>query len=97
MPGLRPGQVVVFDNLSAHGSPRVDALIEAAGARVVRLPPYSPDLNPIEMAFSKVKTFLRKLARRTVKGLIRGIIEALKTIRRSDVLGYFGECGYATQ
>lgn len=95
-PGLRPGQVVVFDNLQSHRSPRVDALIEAAGARVVRLPPYSPDLNPIEMAFSKVKTFLRKLARRTVKTLVRGIVEALKTIRAADALGYFGKCGYAT-
>ena len=97
VPGLRPGQVVVFDNLSAHGSPRVDALVEAAGCRVVRLPPYSPDLNPIEMAFSKVKTSLRKLARRTVTTLIRGIVEALKTIRGSDALGYLGKCGYATQ
>lgn len=96
VPSLRPGQVVVFDNLRAHGSTRVDALIEAAGARVVRLPPYSPDLNPIEMAFSKVKTFLRKLARRTVKTLIAGIVAALRTIRMSDALGYFGKCGYAT-
>jgi len=57
---LRPGQWVILDNLPAHKSPRVDALIEAAGARVMRLPPYSPDFNPIERAISKIKTLLRK-------------------------------------
>src|SRR5688572_15669652 len=59
-PRLAPGQVVVLDNLSAHQSPRVDRLVESAGARVLRLPAYSPDLNPIEMAISKVKSLLRK-------------------------------------
>ena len=70
MPHLLPGQVVVLDNLPAHKSPKVDALIESAGARVLRLPPYSPDFNPIEMAISKIKSILRKLARRTVDALL---------------------------
>jgi transposase len=97
VPVLRPGQVVVLDNLPAHKSPQVDALIRSAGARVLRLPPYSPDFNPIEMAISKVKTMLRKLARRSVDGLFDGIGESLESIRPTDALNYIAHCGYATK
>jgi transposase len=96
VPMLKRGQVVVLDNLPAHKSPEVDRLIESAGARVLRLPPYSPDMNPIEMAISKIKTVLRKLACRSVSGLMDGIGEALGSIRRSDALSYIVHCGYAT-
>jgi transposase len=97
VPVIKPGQVLVLDNLPAHKSVVVDQLIEAAGARVIRLPPYSPDFNPIEMAISKIKTVLRKLARRNVAGLFRGIGEALGSIRPTDALNYIAHCGYATK
>lgn len=97
VPVLKPGQVLVMDNLPAHKSPQIDRLIEAAGARVLRLPPYSPDYNPIEMAISKVKTVLRKLARRSVDGLFDGIGEALESIRATDALNYIVHCRYATK
>ena len=93
-PALRPGQVVVLDNLGPHKCGEVDRLIEAAGARVLRLPPYSPDFNPIELAISKIKTVLRKLARRTVDGLYQGIGEALATISAADALNYIRYRGY---
>jgi transposase len=94
VPTLVPGQLVVIDNLPAHRSPRVDRLVEAAGCRVLRLPPYSPDYNPIEMAISKVKTVLRKLARRSVDGLFEGIGEALGSITPTDALHYIAYRGY---
>jgi transposase len=93
---LKPGQVLVMDNLPAHKSPQIDRLVGATGARVLRLPPYSPDFNPIEMAISKVKTVLRKLARRSVAGLFIGIGDALESIRPTDALNYIAHCGYAT-
>ncbi len=95
VPRLRPGQVVVFDNLPAHRSPRVDALVESAGARVLRLPPYSPDFNPIEMAISKVKSVLRKLGRRTVPALVEAIGEATAAVTPADALGFIRHCGYS--
>jgi transposase len=97
VPVLKPGQVLVLDNLPAHRSPQVDALIHSAAARVLRLPPYSPDFNPIEMAISKVKTVLRKLARRSVDGVFDGIGEALESICPTDALNYIAHCGYATK
>lgn len=97
VPALQPGQVLVLDNLPAHQSPKVDALMHSAGARVLRLPPYSPDFNPIEMAISKVKTVLRKLARRRVGGLFNGIGAALESIRPTDALNDIAHCGYATK
>jgi transposase len=96
VPILKPGQVLVMDNLPAHKSPKVDQLVEATGARVLRLPPYSPDFNPIEMAISKIKTILRKLSRRSVDDLFDGIGEALGSIRPADALNYIEHCGYAT-
>ena len=73
VPELRPGDIVVMDNLSSHKGPKVRALIEAAGAELLFLPPYSPDFNPIENAFAKLKALLRKAAERTVAGLWRAI------------------------
>ena len=95
VPHLRPGQVVVLDNLSAHKSPLVDELVESAGAKVMRLPPYSPDFNPIEMAISKIKSVLRKLARRTVEALLQAIDEAVGSITAGDASGFIRHCGHA--
>ena len=95
VPTLVPGQVVVMDNLPAHKSPEVDRLVASAGARVLRLPPYSPDFNPIEQAISKVKTILRKLAHRSVDGLFDGIGEALGSISPTDAQHYIEHDGYS--
>jgi len=95
VPHLRPGQVVVLDNLPAHKSPKVDELVESTGARVLRLPPYSPDFNPIEMAISKIKSVLRKLARRTVDALQEAIGQAVNAITADDALAFIRHCGYA--
>lgn len=95
VPHLEAGQVVVLDNLPAHKSPKVDELIESAGARVLRLPPYSPDFNPIEMAISKMKSILRKLARRTVDSLLAAIDEAVASVTADDALAFVRHCGYA--
>jgi len=94
-PTLRAGQVVVMDNLSAHKQERVRELIEARACQLQYLPPYSPDLNPIESAWSKVKTYLRAWKARTQEALEAGVSAALKTITAQDACGYFGHCGYA--
>lgn len=95
VPVLVPGQVVVLDNLGAHKSAAVKRLIEEAGARVLPLPPYSPDLNPIELAISKIKSVLRKLARREVDGLYEAIAIALASISSADATNYIRFRGYA--
>jgi transposase len=92
---LRPGQVVVLDNLPAHKSPKIDALIESVGARVMRLPPYSPDFNPIEMAISKIKSLLRKLARRSVDATFDAIDQAMQRITSTDAAAFIRHCGYS--
>jgi transposase len=97
VPVLREGQVVVLDNLAAHNDRRVDELVGAAGCEVVRLPPYSPDLNPIENAISKVKAMLRKLAKRTVPELFDAIDEALASVTPADARAFIEHCGYATK
>jgi len=94
---LSPGQVVVLDNLSAHKGLGVPRLIESAGARLLPLPPYSPDYNPIEMAISKIKTVLRKLACRSVDGLTAGIAQAIGSITPTDALHYITHSGYPLQ
>ena len=94
VPALRPGRVVVMDNLNPHKAPAVRRLVEAAGARVMLLPPYSPDLNPIENAFAKAKAILRSLARRTVPALYDAIGDALRAITPADAAGFFRHCGY---
>jgi transposase len=93
-PTLRPGQVVVADNLRAHHSPAVRAAIEARGARFLPLPPYSPDFNPIEEAFSKVKQSLRRAQARTDDELRAATWTAFATITPSDAAGWFTHCGY---
>ena len=93
-PTLAAGQVVVMDNLAPHKAPAVRHAIEAVGCRLMLLPPYSPDFNPIEMAISKVKTVLRKLARRDVPGLLDGIGRALQAITHSDATAYIRHSGY---
>jgi len=96
VPTLQPGQIVVMDNLSSHKGRRVGEMIESAGATLLYLPPYSPDLNPIEMAFSKIKQLLRSLAARTRDALWRNIQPILNRITPSDAIGYFNHAGYAT-
>jgi transposase len=93
-PELRPGDVVVMDNLSSHKSERVRALIEAAGVRLLYLPPYSPDFNPIENAFAKLKALLRKAAERTVEGLWRAIGYLIDQITPADCANMFAAAGY---
>ena len=93
-PKLWPGAVVVMDNLSAHKAKAVRALLEAVGANLLYLPPYSPDLNPIELAWSKLKGFLRKSAARTTETLYAAIAEGLQTLSASNAQGWFQHCGY---
>jgi len=94
-PTLRPGDIVIMDNLSPHKSEATIALIEAAGATVEFLPPYSPDLNPIEKMWSKVKSLLRSAEARTPAQLITAIAAALSRITALDALGWFASCGYS--
>lgn len=96
VPGLSPGDVVVMDNLSAHKGPRVEELINAAGAELRYLPPYSPDLNPIEKAYSKLKAYLRKIAERTVAGLMRALETCAHIFLSTECANYFKACGYDT-
>ncbi len=93
-PTLRPGDIVVMDNLPAHKSKAVREAIEAAGAELWLLPPYSPDLNPIEMAFSKLKALLRAAAARTVDALEGAIADAIDAITPHDCAGFFTAAGY---
>ena len=88
VPRLKPGQIVVLDNLPAHKSPQVAVLIQRAGAKVMYLPPYSPDFNPIEQAISKIKALLRKRAARSVNGVYYAIAEALDAITPSNARGF---------
>lgn len=94
VPELKQGGVVVMDNLSSHKRPQARASIEAAGARVLYLPPYSPDFNPIEKAFAKLKALLRKAAERTVEGLWRAIGRLVDLITPAEARKYFESCGY---
>jgi transposase len=95
-PTLKKGQVVVMDNLSAHKGERVRRLIEGSGRELVYLPPYWPDFDPIEQAFSKLKSYLRGACARSRQMLTEAIGEALSTISVSDACGYFEHCGYRT-
>ena len=94
LPQLWPGAVVVMDNLGAHKVKGVREQIEAAGARLLYLPSYSADFNPIEMAWSKLKNFLRKVAARTSEALDRAIGEGLHAVSAQDAYGFFKHCGY---
>jgi len=94
-PTLRPGQVVVvMDNLSAHKGEAVRELVEARGCELLFLPPYSPDYNPIEEAFSKIKVLLRKAEARTREALIEAMGKAISAVTPQDVRGFFEHCGY---
>jgi transposase len=93
-PALRPGQIVVVDNLQAHHSERAQAAIEARGASLWFLPSYSPDLSPIEEAFAKLKTLLRRAAARTHETLVAAIWAALAALTARDAAGWFTHCGY---
>lgn len=94
VPILRPGDIVVMDNLAPHKSEHTIALIEAAGAQAFFLPPYSPDLNPIELMWSKIKSALRSAEARTHEGLLAALADALDSIRPSDARNWFAHCGY---
>ena len=96
-PSLRPGQTVLMDNLSAHYVDGIEEAIVAVGARLLHLPPYSPELSPIELCWSKVKTYLRAEGARTLEGLHAAITAALDTILPKDAKGWFQHCGYCVQ
>jgi transposase len=95
-PTLREGQVVVMDNLSAHKGERVRELIEARGCEPLYLPSYSPDFNPIEEAFSKMKGFLRRVEARSREALLEAIGAAIWAVSDRDARGFFEDCGYRT-
>ena len=93
-PTLRPKEIVLMDNLSAHKGPKVRTLIEARSARLEYLPPYSPDWNPIEKCWSKVKAAMRAAKARTVDELVDALGYALRAVTHDDASGWFTHCGY---
>jgi transposase len=93
-PTLRPGDIVLWDNLSAHKVAGVEALLTARGARLLPLSPYSPDFNPIEPCWSKIKTSLRRAKARTLEALLDAIKQALDMVTAADIPGWFAHCGY---
>ena len=95
-PSLQAGDIVVMDNLASHKVTGVCEAIDSVGASVWYLPPYSPDLNPIEKMWSKIKAWLRRVAARTVEGLIRAVGEALRAVDADECRAYFRSCGYDT-
>lgn len=94
-PTLKKGDVVVMDNLSPHKNALTVSLITKVGAEVLFLPPYSPDLNPIEKMWSKVKQSLRSQAARSCRALTKAIAKALTQVTAQDAAGWFGSCGYS--
>lgn len=94
-PSLRPGQVVVMDNLSVHKGQAVREMIGAVGCDICFLPPYSPDFSPIELTFSKIKEGLRAIGARTQAGLDEAIGEVIETVEESDAVNWFAHCGYS--
>jgi transposase len=95
-PRLRPGQVVVMDNLSAHKGDKVKELIEEQGCELIYLPPYSPDFNPIEEAFSKIKGLVRNSEARGREALVDAIGKGISMVTAEDARGFFAHCGYTT-
>ena len=93
-PTLRRGQLVVMDNLTAHKGERVRELIEQQGCELLYLPPYSPDFNPIEEAFSKIKHLIRKAEARSREGLVEAMGTAISALSAQDARGFFEHCGY---
>jgi transposase len=96
VPTLKSGDVVVLDNLSAHKVPGIREAIEAAGAKLLYLPPYSPDFNPIEQLFAKLKALLRKAAERSVENLWNRIAHLLDAFQPDECANYFRDSGYAS-
>jgi transposase len=94
VPSLRPGQIVVWDNLKVHESATARQLVEAAGCRVVFLPTYSPDFNPIEQAFAKIKQALRRIGARSWEAMAAAIGDALATVTAADARAFFTEAGF---
>lgn len=94
VPTLRPGQMVIWDNLKVHESAKARKLIEAAGCRVVFLPTYSPDFNPIEQAFAKIKQALRRISARSWDTIVAAIGDALATVTAADARAFFTEAGF---
>lgn len=94
VPTLHPGQIVLLDNLSSHKSATVKRLITDCGCTLLFLPPYSPDFSPIELAFSKIKSALRRAGARTREALEEAICSAIDTVTPTDAAGYFRHCGY---
>jgi transposase len=94
-PTLQPGDILFMDNLSAHKVAGLEDLICSRGAHLIYLPPYSPDFNPIELAWSKVKTILRRLKARTLPDLIEALKKALLALTPDDIQAWFSHCGYA--
>jgi transposase len=93
-PSLRPGQVVILDNLTAHKHEQARTAIEAVGARLLFLPAYSPDFNPIELAFSKIKEHLRAAAARTPEDLLTATASAIDAVSAADAHGFYHHCGF---
>ncbi|MDF2762529.1 MAG: Transposase protein, partial [Thermomicrobiales bacterium] len=94
VPSLRPGQIVVLDNLSVHKSARAKALIEAAGCQLLFLPTYSPDFNPIEQAFAKIKQLLRRVGARSWEAVVAAVGAALNAITAVDAHAFFADAGF---
>lgn len=94
VPTLKPGDLVIMDNLSSHKRVGVKEAIESVGAELMYLPPYSPDLNPIELAYSKLKTLLRKAAARTTHDLEKALVAILDHFHPQECINYFRKCGY---
>ena len=95
-PTLSNGDIVVMDNLSSHKGPKVEQLIKAVGAELRYLPPYSPDMNPIEKLYSKLKAFLRKIAERTIAGLMAALEACADIVKPTECANYFQACGCDT-
>ncbi len=93
-PLLKSGDVVIMDNVATHKQEEIEDVLEARGAMVIFLPPYSPDFNPIENCWSKVKAILRSLKPRTLEDLLAALVEAFSSITIADILGWFIHCGY---
>lgn len=96
-PTLKKGDIVVMDNLSSHKVDGVIKIIENVGAKVIFLPPYSPDFNPIELMWSKIKTYLRKVKARKTETLVSAISDSLETITKSDIFSWFKHTGYSVE
>jgi transposase len=94
-PQLKPGDVVVLDNLGAHRASRIEEVAGGRGAQVLWLPPYSPDFSPIEQCWSKIKSYLRGAKARTNEALDEALAQAIKLVTRADIMGWFKHCGYS--